>query len=80
MTELMKPIFKLIATALLLLLVVAFSLGVGVWLGAKVRPLPRIRSLAPTVTQLERIGELAATCVHVADVLSAEGRGTAVRG
>lgn len=31
--------------------------------------------MAPTVTQLERIGELAATRVHVTDVLSAEGEG-----
>ena len=75
MTELMKSMIKLTVCALLLLVVVALSVGTGIWLGTRDSPLPRIRSMAPTVTQLERIGELAATRVHVADVLSAEGEG-----
>lgn len=71
MTEIMKQTFKLIT----ILLLVAFALGVGFWLGTNDRLPPRVRSMAPTVTQLERIGELATTRARVADVLSAEGEG-----
>lgn len=33
------------------------------------------RALHPSITQLERIGELAATRIHVTDILTAEGQG-----
>lgn len=33
------------------------------------------RSLGPSISQLERIGELAATRVHVTDIMTAEGQG-----
>lgn len=75
MTDFMKLCFKWGVMTLLLLLVAASSVSFGIWLGTRDRLAPRIRSLTPTVTQLERIGELAATRVHVADVLSAEGEG-----
>lgn len=35
----------------------------------------RSRSLGPSISQLERIGELAATRIHVTDVMTAEGEG-----
>ena len=75
MTEFMKQMTRLVIVALLLLLLVAFSVGLGIWLGSREHTPPQVRSMAPTVTQLERIGELAATRVHVTDVLSAEGEG-----
>ena len=75
MTDLMKQMTRLVIVALRLLLLVAFSVSLGIWLGSREHPPPQVRSMAPTVTQLERIGELAATRVHVTDVLSAEGEG-----
>lgn len=75
MTELMKQVTRLVIVTLLMLLLVAFSVSWGIRLGSREHPPPQVRSMAPTVTQLERIGELAATRVHVTDVLTAEGEG-----
>ena len=65
-------------TAVILIGLVA----VGVlWLGSRARgrtpdsAVTQIRSLGPTVSQLEKIGELASMRVHVTDVLTAEGEG-----
>lgn len=58
------------------------ALGVGsVWWGLQSWqlepriPQDQIRSLGPTISQLERISELVPIRVHVADVLVAEGEG-----
>lgn len=58
------------------------SMGLGLaWWGLQSRqleslvPQDRIRSLGPTISQLERISELVPIRVHVADVLIAEGEG-----
>ena len=51
------------------------GLSFWIWLHFRRTEPAYIRSMTPTVTQLERIGELAATRVHVTDVLYAEGEG-----
>jgi len=51
------------------------GLSSWIWLHYRSADPAYIRSVTPTVTQLERIGELAATRVHVTDVLYAEGEG-----
>lgn len=38
-------------------------------------PGSRSRSLGPSISQLERIGELASTRIHMTDVMTAEGEG-----
>ena len=78
MTELLKQTEKLLGSGFFLLLLVGLSVGYGIWLGRTqtVPPAPPIvRSMAPTVIQLERLGELTTTRVHVTDVLWAEGEG-----
>lgn len=71
----MKHIGKLLSIVIFALAVTTFSIGYGVWLG-KAQPVPpKLRSMGPTVTQLERIGELTTTRVHVTDILFAEGEG-----
>ena len=51
------------------------GLSFWIWLHFRSADPAYIRSITPTVTQLERIGELAATRVHVTDVLYAAGEG-----
>lgn len=75
MTEIVKLTLKWGTAVLVLIIMVTASVGVGMRLGARHSVAPRVRSLAPTITQLERIGELATTRVHVADILLAEGEG-----
>ena len=75
MIELVKQTGKLLLIVIFALVLVTISIGYGLWLGKTQRVPPVVRSTGPTVTQLERIGELTTTRVHVTDVLSAEGEG-----
>lgn len=78
MTELVRQSERLLLTGFLLLILVAISVGYGIWLGRSqaVPPAPtKVNSMAPTVIQLERLGELTTTRVHVTDVLWALGQG-----
>lgn len=75
MTDLLKMTTRLVLGSLAILLLVVLCFGAGVWLGSRGHLPPQVRSMTPTVTQLERISELAATRVHVTDVLTAEGEG-----
>ncbi len=74
MTELTKQMLRLLIGVLSVLLA-ALSASLGFWLGSQDPPPRSFRSMAPTVTQLERISEVAATRVHVTDILLAEGEG-----
>src|SRR4051794_12044774 len=74
MNSFLEHFWKLFFVSLLM----AISVGYGIWLGRSraVPPAPpKVHSMAPTVIQLERIGELTTTRVHVTDVLWAEGEG-----
>ena len=72
MNSLFEPFWKLICVLLLM----AISIGGGIWLGKNRTAAPtRVNSMGPTVIQLEKIGELAATRIHVTDILHAEGNG-----
>lgn len=72
MNSLFEPFWKLICVLLLM----AISIGWGIWLGKnRTASLTRVNSMGPTVIQLEQIGELAATRIHVTDILHAEGNG-----
>ena len=78
MTELVRQSEKLLFNGFLVVLIMLVSVGCGIWLGRSraVPPAPPIvRSIAPTVIQLERLGELTTTRVHITDVLWAEGEG-----
>ena len=75
MTELLKQIGKLILIVFFAVAVIGSSMGVGNWLGKGAPVPPTLPSMGPTVTQLERLGELTTTRVHVTDVLTAEGEG-----
>ena len=76
MTELLKSTAKLFLVVLLMLLVAVLSFAYGIqWGKTPTAQSTQIRSTGPTVTQLERIGELTTTRVHVTDVLFAEGEG-----
>jgi hypothetical protein len=78
MTELVRQSERLLLNGFLVLLIMAISVGYGIWLGKSraVPPAPpKVHSMAPTVIQLEKIGELTTTRVHVTDVLWAEGEG-----
>ena len=78
MIELVRQSQRLLLNGFLVLLLMGTSVGYGIWLGQS-RAIPpehpKVRSMAPTVIQLEKIGELASTRVHVTDVLWAEGEG-----
>jgi len=74
MIDLLSKSFKFIATGVCVVLVVGFSAFVGARLGGA-GPGVAVRSVGPTVTQLESLGELATTRVHVTDVLTADGDG-----
>jgi len=75
MTELMKQTSKLMLIVVCALAATAFSVAYGIRLGKGLPAPPMLKSIGPTVTQLERIGELTTTRVHVTDVLTAEGEG-----
>jgi hypothetical protein len=78
MTELIRQSERMVLNGFLMLLLIVVSVGYGIWLGRgrAIPPAPpTVRSMAPTVIQLERLGELTTTRVHVTDVLWAEGEG-----
>lgn len=78
MIELIRQSERLLVTGCLVLLLIAISVAYGIWLGRS-RSVGRgptsVHSTAPTVIQLERLGELTTMRVHVTDVLWAEGEG-----
>ena len=72
----MKERMKRILEAVLLLgVLVLAALGIGTRLGSQQHVATQARSLGPTVSQLERIGELASARIHVTDILMADGEG-----
>ena len=75
MMERMTRILRYIAAALILGLLVLAALGIGARLGSQQHVATQARSLGPTVSHLERIGELASARIHVTDILMADGEG-----
>ncbi len=75
MKERLTRIFQFIGAALLLGMLVLAALGIGVRLGSRQHIATQARSLGPTVSHLERIGELASARIHVTDILMADGEG-----
>jgi hypothetical protein len=72
MNNLFEPFSKLICVLLLM----AISFGFGIWLVRNRTFAPtRANSMGPTVIQLEKLGELTTTRVHVTDVLSSSSVG-----
>ena len=68
-------ILRYIGAALLLGMLLLAVLGIGAHLGSQQRIATQARSLGPTVSHLERIGELASARIHVTDILMADGEG-----
>ena len=78
MTELIRQSEKLFLYGFLVLILMAISVGYGFWLGRNraIPPAPpTVRSMAPIMIKLEKLGELTTTRVHVTDVLWAAGEG-----
>jgi len=75
MTDLVKQTGRLILILVCTLVLTTISFWYGTWLAKNQPTPPVVNSIGPTVTQLERIGELTTTRVYVTDVLSAEGEG-----
>ena len=78
MTELFRRSGRLLLNGFLVLILMAISVGYGIWLGQTRAILPeplKVRSMVPTVIQLEKIGELAPTRIHITDVIYAQGEG-----
>ena len=68
-------ILRSIGAALLLGMLLIAALGIGVRLGSRRHMATQARSLGPTVSPLERLGELASSRIHVTDILMADGEG-----
>ena len=68
-------ILRTLGVVLLLGLLMLAALGIGTRLGSQQHVATQARSLGPTVSQLERIGELASARIHVTDILMADGEG-----
>ena len=68
-------ILRYIGATLLLGMLVLAALGIGTRLGSQQHITTQARSLGPTVSHLERIGELASARIHVTDILMADGEG-----
>lgn len=68
-------ILRPLGAVLLLGLLMLAALGIGTRLGSQQHSATQARSLGPTVSQLERIGELASARIHVTDILMADGEG-----
>ena len=68
-------ILRYIGAALLLGILLLAALGIGARLGSQQQIATQARSLGPTVSHLERIGELASARIHVTDILMADGEG-----
>ena len=77
MTNFPMKLLRWCGLLLLLGLLLGGTLWLGVCLGQRERSavVCQTKSLGPTVSQLQRIGELAATRIHVTDVMIAEGEG-----
>ena len=78
MSELVRQSERLLLNGFLVFILMAISVCYGIWLGRSraVPPAPpKVGSIVPTVIQLEKIGELTTTRIHVTDVLYAEGEG-----
>ena len=75
MKERMTRILRYIGAALIFGLLVLAVLGIGAHLGSQQPIATQARSLGPTVSHLERIGELASARIHVTDILMADGEG-----
>ena len=71
---------RYIGVALFLGTLLLAALGIGTRLGSQQHIATQTRSLGPTVSHLERIGELASTRIHVTDILMADTRDFAGRG
>ncbi len=68
-------ILRSIGAALLLGMLLLGALVIGTRLGSQQPIATQARSLGPTVSHLERIGELASARIHVTDILMADGEG-----
>ena len=68
-------ILRYIGAALLLGMLLLAAIGIGTRLGSQQPIATQARSLGPTVSQLEKIGELASARIHVTDILMADGEG-----
>ena len=75
MKERMTRILRSIGAALLLGMLLLGALVIGTRLGSQQPIATQARSLGPTVSQLEKIGELASARIHVTDILMANGEG-----
>ena len=75
MKDRMTRILRFIGAALIFGLLLLAALGIGTHLGSLQRIATQARSLGPTLSHLERIGELASARIHVTDILMADGEG-----
>jgi hypothetical protein len=75
MTERYRKPLSTSAMAVAALALIGLAVVSGLWLGSLRLSTVQVRSLAPSIVQLERIGELAMMRVHVTDILLAEGEG-----
>ena len=75
MKERMTRMLRSIGAALLLGMLLLAALGIGTHLGSQQPIATQAQSLGPTVSHLERIGELASARIHVTDILMADGEG-----
>lgn len=77
MTDLIRKSTKLTLIGFVVVLLIGLSVSYGIRLGRTRTPTPppTVRSMTPTVTQLERLGELTTARIYITDVLWAEGEG-----
>lgn len=75
MKERMTRILRYIGAALILGLLVLATFGIRARLRLQQQIATQARSLGPTISHLERIGELASARIHVTDILMADGEG-----
>lgn len=75
MSDRLTRILRSVGAVLFLGLLWLGALWFGVHLGSRPHLATRSRSLGPTVSQLEKIGELATSRIHVTDILMADGEG-----
>ena len=75
MNEYTTRIIRYIGAALLLGMLLLGALVIETRLGSRQPIATQAHSLGPTVSHLERIGELASARIHVTDILMADGEG-----
>jgi hypothetical protein len=68
-------ILRTIGAIVLIGLLVLAAFGIRAHFGPQQHVATQARSLGPTISQLERIGELASARIHVTDILLADGEG-----